>query len=65
MTDWGVHLIDYELYSMKAGTPKSVMVLGGKFAYLDDNFETPDTLQTLYEYDNSFILWEHATGINV
>lgn len=64
MTDWGVHLIDYALYGMKAGTPKSVMALGGKFAYPDDASETPDSLQTVFEYDNFSILWEHATGID-
>lgn len=64
MTDWGVHLIDYALYGMKASTPKSVMALGGKFAYPDDASETPDTLQTVYEYDGFSILWEHATGID-
>ena len=64
MTDWGVHMMDYALYGMKAGTPKSVMALGGKFAYPDDASETPDTLQTVYEYDGFSILWEHATGIS-
>ncbi|OQD42037.1 oxidoreductase [Croceivirga radicis] len=64
MTDWGVHLIDYALYGMKAGTPNSVMALGGKFAYPEDASETPDTLQTVYEYDDFSILWEHATGID-
>lgn len=64
MTDWGVHLIDYALFGMKAGTPKSVMALGGKFAYPDDASETPDTLQTVYEYEGFSILWEHATGID-
>lgn len=64
MTDWGVHLIDYALYGMKAGTPKSVMALGGKFAYPDDASETPDTLQTVFEYDRFSLLWEHATGID-
>ncbi len=64
MTDWGVHLIDYALYGMRAGTPNSVMAMGGKFAYPNDASETPDTLQTIFEYDNFSILWEHATGIN-
>lgn len=64
MTDWGVHLMDYALYGMKAETPKSVMALGGKFAYPDDASETPDTLQTVFEYDGFSILWEHATGID-
>ncbi|MDB2606500.1 Gfo/Idh/MocA family oxidoreductase [Zobellia sp.] len=64
MTDWGVHLLDYALYGMKAGTPKSVMALGGKFAYPDDASETPDTLQTVFEYNGFSILWEHAVGID-
>jgi hypothetical protein len=49
---------------MKAGTPKSVMALGGKFAYPNDASETPDTLQAVFEYDDFSILWEHATGID-
>ncbi|GMN07292.1 Gfo/Idh/MocA family oxidoreductase [Croceitalea sp. MTPC5] len=64
MTDWGVHLMDYALYGMRATTPKSVMALGGKFAYPNDAQEAPDTLQTVYEYDGFSILWEHATGID-
>ncbi len=64
MTDWGVHMIDYALYGMKADLPKSVMAMGGKFAYPDDASQTPDTLQTLYEFDGFSLLWEHATGID-
>ncbi len=64
MTDWGVHLIDYALFGMKAETPKNVMASGGKFAYADDASETPDTLQTVYEFDGFNLLWEHATGID-
>ena len=64
MTDWGVHLIDYALYGMKASNPKSVMAMGGKFAYPDDASETPDTLQTIYDFGDFSLLWEHATGID-
>ena len=64
MTDWGVHLIDYALYGMKATDPKSVMASGGKFAYADDASETPDTLQTVFEFEDFNLLWEHATGID-
>ncbi|MGI9546207.1 MAG: Gfo/Idh/MocA family protein [Flavobacteriaceae bacterium] len=64
MTDWGVHLMDYALYGMKASIPNSVTAMGGKFAYPNDAAETPDTLQTIFEYDNYSILWEHATGIS-
>lgn len=64
MTDWGVHLIDYALFGMKATEPKSVMASGGKFAYPNDASQTPDTLQTVYEFDGFNLLWEHATGID-
>ncbi|AWW32469.1 gfo/Idh/MocA family oxidoreductase [Echinicola strongylocentroti] len=64
MTDWGVHEIDIALYAMGVSAPKSVMASGGKLAYPDDASETPDTLQTVYEYDGFNMLWEHATGIN-
>ncbi len=64
MTDWGVHIIDFGLYGMKAQLPKSVMASGGKFAYPDDASETPDTLQAIYEFDDFTMIWEHATGID-
>jgi len=64
MTDWGVHEIDIALYAMKAVAPVSVMASGGKLAYPDDASETPDTLQTIFQYENFNMLWEHATGID-
>ena len=64
MTDWGVHLLDYALYGMDVHTPKSVMAMGGKYGYPDDACETPDTLQTLYEFDSFNIMWDHAIGID-
>ena len=64
MTDWGVHEIDIALYAMGATAPKSVVASGGKFAYPLDASETPDTLQTIYEYEDFNLLWEHATGID-
>ena len=64
MTDWGVHIIDYALFGMNAKGPKSVMAMGGKFAYPEDACETPDTLQAIYEFDNYTVLWDHGIGIN-
>lgn len=64
MTDWGVHIIDYGLYGMKVKAPKSVMSMGGKFAYPQDACETPDTQQALYEFDGHTMLWDHGIGID-
>ncbi len=64
MTDWGVHLLDYALYGMDVTTPKSIMAMGGKYGYPTDACETPDSLQTIYEFDGFNIMWDHAIGIN-
>ena len=64
MTDWGVHLVDYGLIGMKASLPKSIAALGGRFAYPDLYEETPDTLTTLYEFDNFNLVWDSAMGID-
>ncbi|NQD70146.1 Gfo/Idh/MocA family oxidoreductase [Sphingobacterium shayense] len=65
MTDWGVHMLDYALLGMKVSDPKSVMAAGGKFAYPNDAAETPDTLTTVFEFDDFNIQWEHANGIDL
>ena len=64
MTDWGVHIVDYALFGMKQYAPKSVMSLGGKFAYPDDACETPDTQQAIFEFDGFTLLWDHGIGID-
>lgn len=64
MTDWGVHLLDYGLLGMKAPVPKTVVSLGGKFAYPDLLQETPDTMTALYEFDDFNLVWDHAMGID-
>ncbi len=64
MTDWGVHLIDYGLLGMKANLPRSVSALGGRFAYPERAEETPDTLTTLYEFENFNMVWDSAMGID-
>lgn len=64
MTDWGVHLLDYALYGMDVTAPKSVMASGGKYGYPDDACETPDLLQTIYDFGDFTVLWDHAIGIN-
>ena len=64
MTDWGVHLLDYALLGMEASLPKTIVGLGGKFAYPNLAEETPDTLTTLYEFDEFNLVWDSAMGID-
>lgn len=64
MTDWGVHLLDFALFGMDVTAPKSVMAMGGKYGYPDDACETPDSLQTIYEFNGFNVMWDHAIGIN-
>jgi len=64
MTDWGVHLIDFALLGMQDSFPKTVVSLGGKFAYPNLAQETPDTLTALYEFDKFNLIWDSAMGID-
>jgi predicted dehydrogenase len=65
MTDWGVHLIDYILYGMGKALPKSVMAVGGKYAYPDDDMVTPDTMTAVYDFGDFTMAWEHTIGIGL
>ncbi len=65
MTDWGVHLIDYILYGMGKSVPESVMAIGGKYAFPDDDMVTPDTMTAVYDFKDFTMIWEHTIGIGL
>jgi len=65
MTDWGVHLIDYILYGMGKSIPDSVMAIGGKYAYPEDDMVTPDTMTAVYDFKDFTMTWEHTIGIGL
>ncbi|MBZ5671437.1 MAG: Gfo/Idh/MocA family oxidoreductase [Acidobacteriia bacterium] len=52
LTDWGTHLLDVVHWAMGVEAPRTIQATGGKFL-LDDNRETPDTLEVVYEYPAS------------
>ncbi len=73
MTDWGVHLIDIVHMAMKVDGPSTITAAGGRY-YIQDNADTPDTLQVTYEYpgfvcvyenrwDNANSMYKHGYGI--
>lgn len=47
--DWNVHLQDIIMWTMDTPAPISVSTIGGKWALRDDR-DTPDTMQTVYEF---------------
>jgi predicted dehydrogenase len=65
MTDWGVHLIDYILYGMGKSIPSSVMAMGGKYAFPDDDMVTPDTMTAVFDFNDFVMIWEHTIGIGL
>ncbi len=54
LTDWGTHLMDVVHWAMGVDAPKTIMATGGKYV-LEDNRETPDTLEVLYQYPASAV----------
>ncbi len=63
MTDWGVHLLDYGLFGMESYVPDAVMSTGGKYAYPDDDMQTPDTQVATYDFGDFALIWDHTIGI--
>lgn len=63
VTDWAPHMMDIGLAAMNVKFPKSVSSTGGKYVFPDDAKEVPDTLHTIFEYDNCVFTWEHAGGV--
>src|SRR5688572_17614045 len=58
MTDWGVHLLDIVQWAMNVEAPSEITAQGGKL-YLQDNRETPDTLQVTYQYPGFVCVYEN------
>jgi predicted dehydrogenase len=60
MTDWGVHLIDPLHQCFGEVMPTAVAALGDKF-YVQDNSETPDTMQATFYYPKFLVTYESRT----
>jgi predicted dehydrogenase len=61
MSDWGVHLNDIVLWALNAKGPQTVSSTGGIFT-TDDDRDTPDTLQVVYEFPRCTLTYSMHKG---
>ena len=61
MSDWGVHLNDIVVWALGSKGPKSVYTSGGIFT-TDDDRDTPDTMQVVYEFPECTLTYSMRKG---
>src|SRR3954466_1203806 len=61
MSDWGVHLNDIVLWALDSKGPRSVYTLGGIYTS-DDDRDTPDTMQVVYEFPECTLTYSMRKG---
>ncbi len=61
MSDWGVHLNDIALWALDAKGPQAVSAAGG-IVTTDDNRDTPDTLQVVYDFPGCTLTYSMRKG---
>jgi predicted dehydrogenase len=61
MSDWGVHLNDIVLWALNCKGPQSVYTSGGVFTS-DDDRDTPDTMQVVYEFPGCTLTYSMRKG---
>jgi predicted dehydrogenase len=61
MTNLGAHQIDIVQWAMRVKGPSAVASSGGRFVLQDDG-ETPDTQDALFEYPGFTSIWSHREG---
>ncbi len=61
MSDWGVHLNDVALWALDAKGPQAVTSTGG-IVTTDDDRDTPDTLQVVYDFPGCTLTYSMRKG---
>src|SRR5689334_5110841 len=58
LTNFGVHYVDVIRWFIGQDAPKAVTAIGGQYAGINDNRKIPDTLQVLWEFDKTLVVFE-------
>ncbi|HEY1337713.1 MAG TPA: Gfo/Idh/MocA family oxidoreductase, partial [Bryobacteraceae bacterium] len=58
LTNFGVHYLDVIRWFIGQDSPRAVTALGGQYAKIQDNREIPDTMQVLWEFDGTLVVFE-------
>jgi len=58
VTNFGVHYVDVIRWLIGQDAPKAVTAIGGRYADIKDNREIPDTLQVVWEFDKTLVVFE-------
>ena len=62
LMDFCCHIIDPVLWAMKVEAPETITATGGRYV-IDDNCETPDTLEVAYHFAEGFdLVWSSTEG---
>ena len=57
VTNFGVHYLDMLRWCLGKESPRSVTAMGGQYAGIRDNREIPDTLEVLWDYDGTLMVF--------
>ena len=61
LSDMGCHVLDLVHWAMQVDAPSTIASSGHRYV-LDDNAETPDTQEVVYEYPGFNLVWSHMYG---
>ena len=60
LMDFCCHIVDLVHWAMEVDAPETICATGGRYA-LQDNLETPDTLEVVYHYAKGFdMVWSQS-----
>ncbi len=62
LTNFGVHYLDALRWIIGLESPKAVTAIGGRYADIKDNREIPDTMEVLWEFPGTMIVFSQSNA---